>query len=498
MTFYEIKSKIQPKLVMADYAGISTEFGQYPRGVTLTESGVDYSYNEETLLDILYKSPEVNAIFNKIIHDILADGGRINGKNKRLVKEVQDDTISKQWFWRFLEGCLKSFLRHGIAYGQIVGVDKRRIDAIMQKHIDSTQLRYYSETKAKEKLMSGMYSQIKSVITPKIIDLPADKMRINFNKHGMFDDPSKAYIQIPTNASNTENIYFNESEILTFEWNRIDGRVYPEPPLNCCIKDINTILLAKDYQEDFFRNNGTPPFIFVLKNATRGADDPNYSVLKQALSELKKSGNKHRNLMLTGEIDVNALNDKSKDIDLSSIINHYVSIISWLFGIQIVSGKNSTGDMRVYDDRYYKNIDFFQKCFEIPLNEKFFKMFGPVTFSFKRKYMIDEVREAQIFQMTTGNSILPLMTLSEARERFGLSFEEDEIPQELKDVWDKKFESLSSDVEQTSPWRESDESSQSIGQKEGGKPNNSDKLANKMTSKKQSFINKDSTTKVRK
>jgi HK97 family phage portal protein len=364
--------------------------------------GVEY----ETLYQTVKQSPEVLASFTAIIEDIMADEWKFIGKDKD--KKAAEEFALLAKLYKLLTNGLLDLLTTGNMYILKLSVREDEL-----KHL----LANMTKSLAKELCVKNSI-KIKAVIQelekPKDLQLlKASTVKINYDETGQV----ASYLQ---EVMGNKRVY-RAKDVTHISTLNLGGEVYGFTPLEGLLNDIATLLFAKNYAGKFFENDGTPDFLFKMPKDN--PDSRNFKNLKSELTEMKKKGNKHRNLVVTGEVDVEQINRFTKDMEYSKLITHFTQLV--LIGLGVPSyrinwtvGEKQQGSQvnRAYEG-YYKKISFIQKIVELSLNAELFGPYFKVKLKFNRAYKIDEMREAQIVQILTQ---VGAITLEEARDLMGM------------------------------------------------------------------------------
>jgi hypothetical protein len=152
----------------------------------------------------------------------------------------------------------------------------------------------------------------------------------------------------------------------------------------------------------YMRNNGTPKKIFNLKDDI--ANSPNHEFLKQQLMGFGAVQNRHGNLIVTGNVDIQDLEDKMKDMEYENLAKYVTNNIAYALGIPATrlpysldgGAKSDAGGLA--ESGYWKMIEADQRKIENLLNTQVFQPMG-VKVRFKKAHRIDDLREVQAWSM---------------------------------------------------------------------------------------------------
>ncbi|MHA1876678.1 MAG: phage portal protein [Promethearchaeota archaeon] len=398
----KIKKTAHIRGLEAEYVPHSAELG-IDKKIFTSQAGV----NVDTLYDTIKHSPEAIACIIAIIEDIMADGWRFIGDEKRIsdAKKFEIQSI----FFKEITNAIWELLLTGNAYLLKLSVDKKKIKTIV------TALTKNLAESLKVKInQKQVYEYVKQDIEkPKDLQLlKSSTIKINFDETGLV----QSYEQ---DVGHNKRIY-NPEDIIHLNLYNIGGQPYGFTPLETLLSDIATLIFAKEFAGKYFENDGIPYFIFHMPDAKPG--DRNYELLKKELKELRKTSNKYRSLVLTGNVSQEQVNKFNKDMEFSNLIQHFTQLILIAFGVPAhrinytIDVKQVGGAVNRAYEGYYKKINFMQNIIQNQLNRDLWNNFN-VEMKFKETYKIDEMREAQIVQIATQSG---LVTVEEAREMMGL------------------------------------------------------------------------------
>lgn len=208
-------------------------------------------------------------------------------------------------------------------------------------------------------------------------------------------------VKFVQNVSAKESLDFFPEETVHGTFMKLNGKLYGYSPMRAALPEIQTIGYIKDYAKSFFKKGGTPDFLFSF--AKEQAGSPNAERLKDALKAYQHPSSNRGHLVTTGEINVEKLNEWSKDMEFRQMATYLVGVIGLGFNMpvskiaQIVGAdiKGSGASTDAEKDAYYKHINYFQTYWETLLNVALWRPKFGVNMRFSKSYLQDEVREAQ-------------------------------------------------------------------------------------------------------
>jgi len=391
--------------------GLEDEFSipTFRRGIDKKLFTDRQDVNVETLYRIVRTSPEVTASLMAIDEDIMADEWRFDG-GKKNIKEIQKFSM-KSNFYKVLSNAIFDLLITGNAYILKLSVNDEKIASIVK---EATKV-ILDKLGVKQKDAKKQIFEIVEQETKKPLDLQLLKsstMLINF------DDTGKVLSYQQEVRGNTR--LYRPQDVVHLSLINVGGQPYGFTPLETLFSDVATLIFAKEYAGKFFENDGIPHFIFKLLND--GPDSPNVVKLKSELKQLKKSSEKFRSMVITGELEVEQLQRFQKDLQFATLITHWTQIVLIALGVPahrvnytIVKDTKGQDVNRAFEG-YFRKISFLQKLIENQLNKDLFSAWNS-KMVFKRAYKIDEMREATIVQILTQ---IGAITIEEGRQMMGL------------------------------------------------------------------------------
>jgi len=377
----------------------------------------DKSAGLTTLYDTVKRSPEVNAALSAIVEDIMADGWKYMG-SKSAISNAEKFALQSKFF-KCLSNAIFDLLITGNAYILKLSVSEDNIKDIARSMSDKI-LKDFA-LKKEEKTVFELIDQ--EFTKPKDLQLlKSSTMKVNYDETGK--------VASYTQEVNAKKRVYRPNDIIHLSLINVGGEPYGFSPLEPLLSDIATLIFAKEYAGKFFENDGVPHYMFNMPD--EHPDSPNYKKFKQELKELKKSADKFRNLIITGNITAQEIAKFNKDMEYNKLIQHFTQLALVGLGVPshrvhyVTTAEKTQGSQtnRALEG-YYKRITFLQKIVEENLNVELWEPFN-VDMKFKMAYLNDATKQANIVQIL---SQIRAITTSEARDMMGL---DPTVPKELK------------------------------------------------------------------
>jgi len=383
----------------------------------------------ETLYRVVKGSPEVMACIQAIVEDIMADGWKFYGTDDKKIEEA--NKFSKEvGFYKILTNAVWETILTGNSYLLKLSVNESEIKEIITE-MSKEMLKEYKAKKLTKTKVAELVKQ--KTEKPKDIQLlKSSTMTINYDETGVIS----SYQQ---RVGGNTRVYLPE-DIIHISLVNVGGEPYGFSPLEPLLSDIATLIYAKEYAGKYFENDGAPAFIFNMPN--ENPESPNYKNFLAQLQKLKKTRDKFKSIVTTGEINSQQIIKFNKDLEYEKLIKHFTNIVLSALGVpakrinMIFEKDTASGNARDFEG-YYKRINFLQRIIADKLNSELWTYFD-AEMRFNEAYKLDEMREAQIAQIASQAGF---MTIEEIRDRFGLNPEmKGNLPKRLGDDTKINFE----------------------------------------------------------
>lgn len=226
---------------------------------------------------------------------------------------------------------------------------------------------------------------------PRVVDyIPSSTVMIEHDRYEI-----KKYIQYFSGYSQE----FSPEEVIHIPLTRIDGKVDGFTPVESLVYELILLWAIKENMLAYVRNGGVPKKIFVLPEELNNS--ANHKWLVTQLMEKGKLENRHGNMVLTGKVEVNDLEVNPKDMEYKDLALYVTSNIAYALRVPVsripymIGKAQSKGDAGgLAESGYWSMIESDQRTVEMHLNSQLFKKLGWI-FKFKKRYKIDDLREAQ-------------------------------------------------------------------------------------------------------
>lgn len=370
--------------------------------------------NLDMLFQLIKESPEFVGVVRAMIQDMMADGWTFEGSigNQKRAEAFVNDSE----FYRKMASALWDLRIAGDTQLIKLGAKPEAIDTFLNYRLSAAGFTKDFNTSSfknflKERIRSGNL-RIKGAAVARTRDLQLVDTR---TMAGVFDETAE--LQEWVQRVNGKVRYFKPEDVIHISIDNIGGNPYGFTPAHTLLKDIVTLVLAKDFASKVFENDNIPRGIFNFPK-TNPDNNRDSEFLKAQLTELRKSKNKLRTLISTGEMNYIPLNNLAKDFEFRQLIQHFTTIIMFAWGVPAhrvpFLAENIRPQPKEANEGYYKGIAHEQKIIEGQLNKQLWQEFG-VRMIFNKAYRIDELRQANIAAIVADRG---LATTNEIRTKY--------------------------------------------------------------------------------
>ena len=395
----------------------------------------------DVLYDIIKKSPELVAVIQALIEDILYAGFEYIGPKRNIAKAEEFEQNSN--YYKILSDALWDLFLTGDAWILKIFPEKYKIEEKARKLVDMYGVTFEKDY-VKDIFVNQIVSKVSSKVSNKIYGLQllkASTVKPEYNKNGVL----KRVVQVVGD----KKVVFQPDEVIHLSITNLGGGVKGFSPLHSLLSDIATLIYAKDTAGAIFENNGLSPVIYNLPDVA-STEDEAYLQLKNQLQELRKSKNKYKNLLTIGNLKIMKAENAIKDIEFRELITHFTELIMMAWGVpptRVKPAGDTRRPSRELHENYYNRISYLQNILEPQLNNQLWLKHFKVRQKFKRPYLIDEIREAQVIAVLFDRG---LITVEEARNKIGLPIEPNGALPEKKKPDENSYTSENADRKRTS------------------------------------------------
>ena len=367
-------------------------------GITGNQLNIEQvrEYSGDDVFRRIKNSGEILSIMGAVVDDIIGNGikkfeyvGRTDNAENPGVRSKEN---AKQ-FWRenqeLIGDGIMDAMAMGDGYWYTKTLDEEDAESTIRSHVKNNY-----NFKNKEYIDAAtkmMYNKVDDQLneTRDLEMVPASTVEHDIDEFGNIE----RFVQ----QIATEEYDLDPDKVIHHSYMNLDGRTYGFTPIAALFAELDMLANAKDYNGIRFDNAAVPNKVFKLPND--GPEGQNFEMVKETVKQYRKLQNKHRDLVLTGDIEIEDLNDTS-DMEFSELVDKVTRILllSWqvppsrVGGIQGSSGATSSA---MAERGYNKKIKRMQTKYETILNRELFEPMFSVRITFEDPDTKEEIRRAE-------------------------------------------------------------------------------------------------------
>ena len=310
---------------------------------------------------------------------------------KTLYSQVIDILVTGEgfgWIGKFTDSQVKDKIKESVRKEIFMSVKEKNY------MID----RIFNEIKAIESIDNEKYID-EDLLTPrKYKAIASSTMEII---HDQYDIMHYNHI-VGTNRN-----LFTPKEIIRFNFGEIDGKPYGFTPVESVIVQLELLRQMWQNMLSLHKNGGSPDKLFILEDVN--PKSPSYKRIEEQLSKYQLVENKHGNMLFTGKVSVQDLQqiDKMQFMDSGLYIT---GLIAMQWGIPrssipyIVGGTNTKDDTGGNSERgYWDNIEFAQSLFADVMNTQLWIPHFGVKIKFEKTFINKDLQMQTAKNMELNN-----------------------------------------------------------------------------------------------
>lgn len=381
-------------------------------------------YGEDAVFKRIKNSPELISIMQAVVDDVLGSGikrfnyvGRTDNADNPGARNVQD----AKRFWEENKEVIAEYLMDGMAVGDGYlykkGLDEEEAEAelssFVKSEFDFNHDMY--EEKATEILLKQAQDDIEG--TEELQVVPASTVKHDIDEFGNIE----RYVQ----EIQGEEYELNPEKVVHHSYLSLNGSTYGFTPVAALFAELDMLANAKDYNGVRFDNAAVPNKVFKLPDD--GPEGQNFEMVKETVKKYRQLKNKHRDLVLTGNIEIEDLNNAS-DMEFQELIQLIQRILVMAWGVPPsrvggVMGQDGATESAMAQEGYNKRIKRLQDKHQTILNNEIFEPLFNVRIEFNDPDIKSEIRRAEKdlrkTEVVKQQMSLGLMSKDEAMEYLG-------------------------------------------------------------------------------
>lgn len=352
--------------------------------------------DRQTLMQYVKTTPEIVAIFNAIIEDIISDGYTLEvydearGSGKNTIAKAEK-FLENNHFKELLTSALWDVLGTGDAYIWKGKITHEQVRKMVESLVDGNPIQMKSA--AIKQIMTSVRLD-EDIFSIRSLDIiPSSTVNIKYDHSGVIE-----YIQrVGMNVAR-----FAPEEVVHVRLWRVDGKIYGFTPLQSITREIDTLASVKD-RARYFIHGGAPPRVFNFPNET--PESPSVKAFKKALAQFAALPDKYKNIVVTGELVTEKLSEMKNDMEFKELAVYLTQVIvmAWQIPSSRLSDMLVAKGIRgatIATQGYYRKISHLQDMIQDFVNAEILSGFK-VRLKFRKAYLEDEIQETQVMMYRT-------------------------------------------------------------------------------------------------
>ena len=200
---------------------------------------------------------------------------------------------------------------------------------------------------------------------------------------------------------------FNPEEIIRYTFGDLDGKVNGFSAIETILVQVELLRFMWQNMNSFNKNGGVMDNLFILENTN--PNSPSYKLMQQQLQKYKDVGNRHGNMLFTGKVTVQQLQQldamQFKDMGL-----YITGLMAMQWGIPksaipyIIGGTNTKDDTGGNSEKsYWEVIEYFQQLFADTMNQQLWIPHFGVKIVFDNVYLQQDIQKQTANQLKYNN-----------------------------------------------------------------------------------------------
>lgn len=381
-------------------------------------------FGEDAVFKRIKNSPELMSIMQAVVDDVLGSGvkrfnyvGRKDNAENPGARSVQD----AKRFWMNNKEVIADWMIDEMAFGDGYlykkGLDRDEVKSELENYVSENY--DFNNEEYEDKAASMLYNKSQDDIegTKDLQMVPASTVKHDIDEFGNIE----RYVQ----EIQGQDFDLDPDKVVHSSYLSLNGKTYGFTPVAALFAELDMLANAKDYNGVRFDNAAVPNKVFKLPDD--GPNGQNFEMVKQTVKKYRQLRNKHRDLVLTGNIEIEDLND-SNDIEYKELIQLIQRILVMAWGVPPsrvggVMGSDGATESAMAQEGYNKRIKRLQDKRQTILNNEIFEPMFNVRIELEDPDIKSEIRRAEKdlrkTEVVKQQMALGLMNQEEAMEYLG-------------------------------------------------------------------------------
>jgi len=354
---------------------------------------------QDAIFNRLRQSPEIISIFQAIIDDVIGPGSTFHYVGREDGDSNGHESIKKaKKFWQRNQETYANCMMDELAVGDKY-IYRRKKDEAQVREAARTVLRTNFDFNYKNSVdiaadiaTNELKSNTNMFEIEELVQVPAITVEHEINKYGDIT----AYRQ----KVGSDEIELPSDQVMHDSLMNLNGKTYGFTPFISLFTELDMLANAKNHNAQIFSNAGVVNKVFKLPD--EGPGDVNFEMVKNTVAKYRQLRNKHRDLVLTGNIEIEDMNGADSTMEFRELAEYLTNVLIMAWGVpptrvgtDISGGGGARGrGVQLSHEGYFKRIKRLQRKHAAFLNEELFEPVFNVNIQFNNPDTKQEIREA--------------------------------------------------------------------------------------------------------
>jgi len=352
---------------------------------------------EQPIFQRLRQSPEVLSLIQAIIDDVIGPGATFDYVGPNPGERGKESIRRAEQFWEYNAENYADSMVDQLVVGDMY-IYKRRNEEAQVEQAAQTLLRNEYSIKNEENLKAGakhITNELKEMTDmfeiKELRPISAATVDHVINSYGDIT----AYRQ----EVGGDHIELPQEQVMHDSYMNLNGKTYGFSPFLSLFTELDMIANAKNHNAQVFHNAGVVNKLFKLPD--EGPDSANFEMIKKTLGQYRKLNNKHRDLVVTGEVEVEDLSSEEAQMEFRQLAEYVTNVLVMAWGVpptrvgaDIGGGGTRGRATQISHEGYFQRIKRWQRKHQAFLNEELFEPMFNVRIEFNNPDTKQEIRLA--------------------------------------------------------------------------------------------------------
>jgi len=350
---------------------------------------------EDAIFKRLRQSPEIISLLQAIIDDIIGPGATFEYVGRTGEGYSPQNRIQNaEQFWERNTEEFANALIDEFTVGDMYLYKRRNDETEVKSAVENLLTEHFdfnhksSIDTASAVLTDELKAETSMFELQELQQVAASTMEHEINEYGDI-------VNFVQKVNGNENIVPRD-QVMHDSYMNVNGKTYGFTPFLSLFTELDMLANAKNHNAKVFDNAGVVNKIFKLPD--EGPNDQNYEMVKKTVAKYRQLQNKHRDLVLTGNIEIEDMNGIGESMEFRQLAQYVTNVLIMAWGVPPTRvgtdiGQSGRGTQLSHEG-YFKRVKRLQNKYQAFLNEELFEPVFNVRIEFNHPDTKHEIREA--------------------------------------------------------------------------------------------------------